>query len=59
MMNYIIRKTKKRGKQAYCYSVINSYSRRIFSKCTTNKKAKRQQKILLALRYNKNFRLLK
>jgi hypothetical protein len=57
MMNYIIRKTKKRGKQAYCYSVINNGSRRIFSKCTTKKKAKKQQKLLYALRYNKNFRL--
>ena len=43
---YIIKRTKKRYKNRYCYSVINSKSRRVFSKCTTKKKAEKQRHLL-------------
>jgi len=54
-MSYTIKRTKKRNKQAYCYSVSNNKSKKVFSKCTTRKKANKQVKLLNAIRYNKNF----
>lgn len=51
---YIIKRTKKRGKQRYCYSVRRLDNNKIFSKCTTKKKAKRQCALLYALKYNKS-----
>ena len=52
---YIIKKTKKRGKQRYCYSVRRADKKKTFSKCTTKKKAERQRALLYAILYNKNF----
>lgn len=43
---YIIKRTKKRYKQAYCYSVINTRTKRVFSKCATKKNAEKQLGIL-------------
>ena len=54
-MSYKITRRKKANKQSYCYSVLNTRSRKIFSKCTTKKKATKQKRLLNALRYNKNF----
>ena len=52
---YIIKRTKKNGKQRYCYSVRRSDNGKIFSKCTTKKKAMRQRALLYAIKYNKDF----
>ena len=52
---YIIKRTKKMGKQRYCYSVRRSDKKKIFSKCTTKKKAERQRTLLYAILYNKDF----
>ena len=53
---YIIKRTKKRGKQRYCYSVRRADNNKIFSKCTTKKKAQRQCALLYAIKYNKKFK---
>ena len=42
-------KTKK------CYSVYNANTKKVFSKCTTQKKAIKQTRLLRALQYNKDF----
>ena len=54
-MSYNITKRKKPNKQRFCYSVKNTKSRKVYSKCTTKKKAKKQLALLYALKYNKNF----
>lgn len=51
---YTIKRTKKRFKHRYCYKVINSKSKRIFSKCSSKKNALIQQKLLYSLIYRKN-----
>jgi hypothetical protein len=38
-----------------CFSVINTQTKRIFSKCSTRKNASRQMRLLRALQFNKNF----
>jgi hypothetical protein len=38
-----------------CYRVINTQTKRAFSKCSTRKNATRQMKLLRALQLNKNF----
>ena len=38
-----------------CYSVLNKKTKRVFSKCTTLKKAKKQSRLLRAIMYNKDF----
>ena len=48
-MSYKIRKTRKKN----CYSVINKQNKRIFSKCTTKKKALKQIRLLNAIKYKK------
>lgn len=53
-MPYIIRKV--RGKS--CYKVINKYTKKVFSKCTSRKNANKQIRLLRAIEYNKSFRLL-
>lgn len=50
-MPYGIRKTRKG-----CYSVYNKKTRRVFSKCTSKKKANQQSKLLRALMFNPNFK---
>ena len=51
-MPYAIRKL--RGKN--CYSLKNTKTKRAFSKCTTLKKAKKQLRLLNAIKYNKSFK---
>ena len=47
-------KTRKvRGKN--CYSVYNVDKKKVFSKCTTKKRAIKQIRLLRALQYNKSF----
>jgi hypothetical protein len=50
-MPYAIRKLKKKR----CYSVYNKKTKRIFSKCTTRKKAVKQSRLLRAIMFNKDF----
>ena len=38
-----------------CYSVRNKKTKRVFSKCTTLKKAKKQSRLLRAIMYNPKF----
>ena len=48
-MPYTIRRRKG------CYQVMNRKSKRLFSKCTTQSRAKKQIRLLRAIAYNKNF----
>jgi hypothetical protein len=50
-MPYTIRKIAKKN----CYKVMNRKSKRVFAKCTTKEKAKKQLRLLNAIEYNKNF----
>lgn len=50
-MPYRLRKVN--GKS--CYRVTNKRSRKIFAKCTTRSKARRQLRLLRAIENNKNF----
>jgi hypothetical protein len=50
-MPYTIRKV--RGKM--CYRLINKKTRKVFSKCTSKEKAKKQLTLLNAINNNKNF----
>ncbi len=49
-MSYKIKKNKSKKK---CYTVSNTKNKRIFSKCTTKKKAMKQLKLLNAIKYGK------
>jgi hypothetical protein len=51
-MPYSIRKVAKKN----CYKVYNRKSKRIFAKCTTMEKAKKQLRLLRAIQNNKNFK---
>lgn len=54
MLLYMPYKSRKvRGKD--CYRVINKKTRRVFSKCTTLEKSKKQMRLLRAIQNNKNF----
>jgi hypothetical protein len=44
---------KVRGKN--CYKVYNKDNKKVFAKCTTQKKAISQMRLLRAIQYNKNF----
>jgi hypothetical protein len=50
-MPYRLRKVN--GKS--CYRVTNKRSRKVFAKCTTRSKARRQLRLLRAIENNKNF----
>lgn len=50
-MPYTIRKVPKKD----CYKVMNRKTKRVFAKCTTKEKAKKQLRLLNAIEYNKNF----
>ena len=50
-MPYAIRKMPRRS----CYRLYNTKNKRIFSKCTTRKRANSQLRLLNALKYNKKF----
>ena len=49
-MPYASRKTKKG-----CVQVFNKKTHQVFAKCTTQKKADKQMRLLRALEYNPNF----
>jgi hypothetical protein len=50
-MPYTLKKI--RGKK--CYQVYNNKTKRVFSKCTSKKKAKKQLNLLRAIENNPNF----
>jgi hypothetical protein len=50
-MPYTIRKLAKKN----CYKVMNKKTKRVFAKCTTKEKAKKQLRLLNAIEYNPNF----
>ncbi len=50
-MPYSIRKVTNK----HCYKVFNNLTKRIFSKCTTKTRAKKQLRLLRALDNNHNF----
>jgi hypothetical protein len=50
-MPYSLRKVS--GKN--CYRVSNKKNKKVFSKCTSRNKAKRQLRLLRAIQNNKNF----
>ena len=50
-MPYAIRKVRNKN----CYTVYNKDNKRVFAKCTTMKRAKKQMILLRAIQYNKNF----
>ena len=51
-MPYTIRRVPKSKK---CYQVLNTKTRRVFSRCSTKENAKKQLRLLRAIQYNKNF----
>jgi hypothetical protein len=51
-MPYGIRKLTRKPN---CFKVFNKKTKKIFSKCSTNENAKKQLKLLRAIRYNKKF----
>jgi len=48
-MPYTLRKVAKRN----CYRVSNRKTKKVFAKCTSKRKAKKQLNLLRALLYNK------
>jgi hypothetical protein len=42
-------------KKKNCYSVYNKITKKVFSKCTTKKKAMKQSRLLRAIMFNKDF----
>ena len=53
-MPYKIRRVPKTKR---CYQVINSRTKRAFSKCSTKKNAEKQMRLLRAIQYNKSFKI--
>jgi len=41
-----------------CYRIMNTKTRKVFSKCTSKKKGKKQLRLLRAIQYNKDFVLI-
>ena len=52
-MPYILRKI--RGKN--CWQVKNKYTKKVFAKCSSEKNAKSQIRLLRAIEFNKSFKL--
>jgi hypothetical protein len=52
-MPYKVRKLTKKN----CYKMYNIDTKRVYAKCTTKEKAKKQLRLLNAIKYNKNFKL--
>ena len=50
-MPYSIRKVRNRS----CFRVYNTKTKRVFSKCTSKKRAEKQIRLLSAIDNNKNF----
>ena len=54
-MPYTIKRRKLRNKKKICFSVVGTRNRRVFSKCTTLTKAKKQIRLLRAIEMNPKF----
>jgi len=52
-MPYKVRKLTKKN----CYKMYNAETKRVYAKCTTKEKAKKQLRLLNAIKYNKSFKL--
>ena len=50
-MPYTIRKVRNKN----CYSVRTRKTKRVMAKCTTKEKAKKQVRLLQAIKFNKKF----
>ena len=50
-MPYGMRKLSNKN----CYKVFNKVTKKVFSKCSSLEKAKKQMRLLKALHYNKKF----
>jgi hypothetical protein len=53
-MPYSLRKVPNKK----CYRIRNRYTKRVFAKCTSLEKAKKQLRLLRAIEFNKSFKLL-
>ena len=51
-MPYTIRRS---GKSKRCYQVVNTKTRRVFSRCSSKSNAQKQIRLLRAIQYNKKF----
>jgi len=51
-MPYTLRQSRKSKR---CYQVVNTKTRRVFSRCSSKTNAKKQLRLLRAIQYNKNF----
>ena len=51
-MPYQTRKVKNRN----CYKVINTETRKVYSKCSSKKNVEKQLRLLRAIEYNPKFR---
>jgi len=51
-MPYTLRRSRKSKR---CYQVVNTKTRRVFSRCSSKTNAKKQLRLLRAIQYNKNF----
>ena len=51
-MPYTIKHLRKKK----CYSVRNRKTKKVFSKCTSLEKAKKQERLLRAIKYNPAFK---
>jgi DNA polymerase IIIc chi subunit len=47
--------TARRVRSRKCYRVINTQTKRVFSKCTSKARAMKQLRLLRAIQNNKNF----
>jgi hypothetical protein len=54
IINMPYKTIKVKGKYN-CYRVINTQNKKAFSKCSTQKNATRQMRLLRALQFNKKF----
>ncbi len=50
-MPYAIHKVRNKS----CFKVLNTQTKRIFSRCTSKQRAQKQMRLLNAIYYNKNF----
>ena len=51
-MPYVIRKVRNKN----CYKVTNKITKKVHAKCSTLDNAKKQMRLLSAIKYNKTFR---
>ena len=51
-MPYTIKRVRKSRK---CFQVVNTKTRRVFSRCSSKSNAQKQLRLLRAIQYNKKF----